>query len=285
MKKGKESKFSVKKLEEQSVPFVFNSPHSGDQYPDEFQQNSRLSKQELRLSEDFKVDEIIEDVVNIGAALMIAHFPRAWLDVNREPYELDPMMFDATLPKFANSESQFVKAGLGTIARIVAVDKHIYKNKLKVGEALRRIENFYLPYHRTLKNLIDNTAKKFGGAMLIDCHSMPSSAKPDIILGNRYNATCNSEIMMEMKKLLEEVGYKVECNTLYAGGFITQHYGKPDKGIQAMQIEINRRLYMDEKNIKLNDGFNALKDNLNSVFRKFCNRNYQNLLTHAIAAQ
>ena len=212
---------SVKKLEEQSVPFVFNSPHSGDQYPVEFQQNSRLSKQELRLSEDFKVDEIIEDVVNIGAVMMIAHFPRAWLDVNREPYELDQQMFDTKLPKFANGNTQFVKAGLGTIARIVAVDKHIYKNKLKVGEAMGRIENVYLPYHQTLKNIIDKTAKKFCGAMLIDCHSMPSSAKPDIILGNRYNATCDGELLIEMKKLLEDVGYEVECNTLYAGGF---HY-------------------------------------------------------------
>src|SRR5919112_2225918 len=215
----------------QTVPFVFNVPHAGAVYPASFLASSRLDAVALRRSEDAFVDELFASVMELGAPLMTAHFPRAFLDLNREPYELDQRMFDGRLPSFANTRSMRVAGGLGTIPRIVADGQEIYRGRLTVEEALRRIEWLYKPYHRALRQLLHRTGRSFGHAVLIDCHSMPSTSlrrddgvKADIVLGDRYGTACATALTDCAEPALRERGYAVVRNKPYAGGFITEHY-------------------------------------------------------------
>ncbi|HWT31256.1 MAG TPA: N-formylglutamate amidohydrolase, partial [Propylenella sp.] len=188
--------------QEQIVPFVFNSPHSGRYYPAEFLAATCLDKQGIRRSEDFWVDLLFAPVVRLGAPLMSAVYPRAYLDVNREPYELDPKMFAGRLPSFANIRSLRVAGGLGTIPRVVSDTANIYRGPLSVDEALGRIERIYRPYHDTLRRLLAQTHVAFGLAVLIDCHSMPSNSRgsgsnrvrPDFVLGDLFGASCMPEL-------------------------------------------------------------------------------------------
>src|SRR5215204_1075411 len=166
--------FEIIEPSEWRGPVVFNSPHSGSVYPRAFLTTSRLDVATLRRSEDSFVDELLLGVVSRGHPLMRAHFPRCYVDVNREPYELDPRMFDGRLPSFANTRSMRVAGGLGTIPRIVADGQEIYRGRLSVEEALGRIERLYKPYHRMLRYLVHRTAQVFGQSVLIDCHSMPA---------------------------------------------------------------------------------------------------------------
>ncbi|MBL1405795.1 MAG: N-formylglutamate amidohydrolase, partial [Rhizobiales bacterium] len=218
------------------VPFVFNSPHSGRFYAPEFLAASRLDHATIRKSEDFYVDELFETVVPLGAPLLKANFPRAWLDVNREPYELDPAMFDGPLPNFTNTRSIRVSGGLGTIAKIVAEGEFIYNNKLQPEEGLNRIETLYKPYHAALRQLLAKSVNRFGHAVLIDCHSMPShntrlirsnSQRVDFVIGDRYGTSCSQELTHAAADFLRDLGYSVSINKPYAGGFITEHYGRP----------------------------------------------------------
>lgn len=248
---------------EQRVPFVFDSPHSGRTYPADFLAASRLSRQAIRKSEDFLVDELFACAIPCGAPLLAANFPRAYLDVNREPYELDPKMFDGPLPPFVNARSMRVAGGLGTIARIVSETEDIYGAKLQVAEAFDRIEALYRPYHAALRRLLAATHVTFGFAVLVDCHSMPSArqgtrGRPDFVLGDRYATSCAPQITWAASEFLTDLGYAVEINKPYAGGFITEHYGRPDNGVHAIQIEINRGLYMDETTLERNDHFARL---------------------------
>lgn len=254
---------------DQRVPYVFNSPHSGRQYSQQFLASSRLDESAIRRSEDAFVDDLFAHVVPLGAPLLRAHFPRAYLDVNREPYELDPKMFDGRLPSYANIRSIRVAGGLGTVARIVSENHEIYRHRLPVEEALNRIEEIYKPYHSTLRRLLAQTHVTFGYAVLIDCHSMPSSVKcqatdvrPDFILGDRYGTSCNSELTEYACSILRGMGYSVSRNKPYAGGFITEHYGRPASGLHALQIEINRGLYMNEATQERSPGFDDLFHNL-----------------------
>jgi N-formylglutamate amidohydrolase len=251
------------------MPLVFNSPHSGRCYPETFLAASRLDERAIRRSEDTFVDELFLSAVELGAPLLRANFPRAWLDVNREPYELDPKMFHGSLPPFANVRSVRVAGGLGTIARIVSESEEIYSAPLHVEEGLARIETVYKPYHRALRDLVVETHSAFGQALLIDCHSMPSTVRgghsrlrPDIVLGDRYGASCAGEITDAAGQILSRLGYSVSRNKPYAGGFITEHYGEPGRGIHAMQIEVNRCLYMDERNLQPTGDFARLSADL-----------------------
>lgn len=261
--------FEVLAPADQRLPFIFNSPHSGREYPASFLNVSRLDEKAIRKSEDAYVDQLFTNVVRMGAPLLKAHFPRAYLDVNREPYELDPKMFDGRLPAYANIRSIRVAGGLGTVARIVSESHEIYKHRLPVSEALYRIEDIYKPYHMTLRRLLAQTHVTFGHAILIDCHSMPSTVKcqttetrPDFILGDRYGTSCAVELTDFAAEILTGMGYTVSRNKPYAGGFITEHYGRPASGLHALQIEINRGLYMDEAIHLPHSGFAALTENL-----------------------
>ena len=237
-------------------PIVFNSPHSGHVYPRAFLEATRLDLATLRRSEDSFVDGLFAGVVERGHPLMRAHFPRCFVDVNREPYELDPRMFDGRLPSYANTRSMRVAGGLGTVARVVGDAQEIYDSRIPIDDALQRIEYLYKPYHRSLRRLLARMQREFGCAILVDCHSMPSSAgprdertRPDVVLGDRYGTSCFSIISETIEATLRSLGYSVSRNKPYAGGFITEHYGNPASGLHSIQFEINRALYMDERRL------------------------------------
>jgi N-formylglutamate amidohydrolase len=246
-------------------PALFNSPHSGRVYPRAFLTASRLDLTALRRSEDTFVDELIGGVVGRGHPLMRANFPRCYVDVNREPYELDPRMFDGRLPSFANTRSMRVAGGLGTVARVVGDAQEIYHQRIPVDDALRRIDGLYKPYHRALRRLFTRVHRQFGAAVLVDCHSMPSTTGPkddrpraDVVLGDRYGTSCVGIVSETIEATLRKRGYAVSRNKPYAGGFITEHYGNPAAGLHAIQLEINRGLYMDERRYERSESFPRL---------------------------
>jgi N-formylglutamate amidohydrolase len=235
-------------------PVLFNSPHSGATYPRAFLSTARLDLRALRRSEDSFMDELMAGVVAQGYPLMRAHFPRCYVDVNREPYELDPRMFEGRLPSFANTRSMRVAGGLGTVARVVGDAQEIYDRRIPVDDALARIESLYKPYHRALRRLFTGIHREFGTAVLVDCHSMPSNAgireeraRPEFVIGDRYGTACIGIVADVVEQTLRGVGYTVSRNKPYAGGFITEHYGNPAAGLHAVQLEVNRALYMDER--------------------------------------
>ena len=250
-------------------PALFNSPHSGSTYPHEFLALSRLDIGTLRRSEDSFVDELMAGVVAQGYPLMRAHFPRCFVDVNREPYELDPRMFDGRLPSFANTRSMRVAGGLGTVARVVGDAQEIYNCRIPIDDALTRIESLYKPYHRALRKLFTRLHRDFGAAILVDCHSMPSSAghkderpRPEFVIGDRYGTSCVGVVAETVEQTLRGMGYTVSRNKPYAGGFITEHYGNPTAGLHSVQLEINRALYMDERRYLRASGFDRLAADL-----------------------
>jgi N-formylglutamate amidohydrolase len=252
-------------------PLVISSPHSGCIYSRHFLSLSRLDPKALRRSEDVDVDKLFTPAAQqCGAPLLKAHFPRAYVDVNREPYELDPSMFDGPLPSFVNTRSVRVSAGLGTIARLVDEGMPIYARPLPLSEIDRRLSAFYVPYHQALHDLIKTAHNAYGQSLLLDCHSMPSApatrsdhtSKADIVLGDRYGTSCDPDITALIESALRHCGYDVQRNTPYAGGFITQHYGAPARARHALQIEINRALYMDERHFELLPHASALADDL-----------------------
>ncbi|HXQ51025.1 MAG TPA: N-formylglutamate amidohydrolase [Stellaceae bacterium] len=241
----------------QDVALVLASPHSGSDYPAAFLAASRLDPMTLRRSEDCYVDEIFDPQAAIAAPMLKARFPRAYLDPNREAYELDPAMFEDALPAYVNSRSPRVRVGLGTIARVVATGEEIYARKLRFAEAAERVERLYRPYHRALKQMLAATRERFEYYLLVDCHSMPSSiaqgergnpkSRADIVLGDCHGTACHPLVTETAHELLRAKGYQVARNTPYAGGFTTAHYGQPHEGGHGIQIELSRGLYMDER--------------------------------------
>jgi N-formylglutamate amidohydrolase len=257
--------FALSEPREQLTPLVFCSPHSGRVYPRALIETSRLDALTLRKSEDCFVDELFGGVVKLGAPLIAARFPRAFVDANREPYELDPELFIERVPAFANAQSVRVAGGLGTIPRIVADGEEIYAERLPLALGLARIEQLYRPFHARLASLIDQTRERFGVAVLIDCHSMPSissgqpsNARPHFVIGDRFGASCEARLTRLVRDTLQGLGFDAQLNRPYAGGFITEHYGRPSSGVHALQIEINRALYLNEATLEKTSGFEPL---------------------------
>lgn len=257
---------------DQTMAAVFASPHSGTDYPPEFVAASRLDPWTLRKSEDSFMDRLFGSAPDHGAPLLRALFPRAYLDPNREPFELDPEMFEDALPDYVNTRTPRVAGGLGTIARVVANGEEIYKHKLRFAEAIHRINSLYHPYHRNLQHLIAHTQERFGYGLLVDCHSMPSVGGPmdrdaglqrvDIVLGDCFGTSCAPAITAMTEEVMGDLGYRVTRNMPYSGGFTTTHYGQPATGIHALQIEINRAIYMEEDRFQPTARFHALREHL-----------------------
>jgi N-formylglutamate deformylase len=234
----------------QTVPFVFASPHSGRCYPASFASQSRLSATALRRSEDAFVDELFCGAVALGAPMIAARFPRAFLDANRAPGEIDSTMFEGPLKVAVDLPGPRVAAGLGVIPRIVRDGAEIYRGKLKTAEAEERLTRLYHPYHNALGSLIDQTLESFGVAVVIDCHSMPSAAAiPDVVLGDRYGMAAAPQITRTAELAFESQGFSHVRNTPYAGGYTTHLHGRRDRDVHALQIEISRALYLDEDRI------------------------------------
>ena len=265
--------FEISAPEEQTVPFVFSAPHSGAVYPREFLRRSRLGRQTIRRSEDTFVDALFTGVTALGAPILKANFPRVYVDLNRAEGELDPAMFDGPLNQPLSADSPRVAGGLGVIARIVGERQEIYNGLLPAREATHRIETFYRPYHQALADLIERTVDSFGTCALVDCHSMPSGAiaptggsRPDIILGDRFGTSCSPALAESLAVELRAAGFVVGRNRPYAGGFITEHYGRPPV-VHAIQLEINRALYMDEATYVPTTTFAQMQDRLMGVCR------------------
>jgi N-formylglutamate amidohydrolase len=236
------------------APIIFNSPHSGAVYPAEFLDASRIDLPALRRSEDSFMDELIGGLSALGFPTVRVNFPRSYVDVNREPYELDPRMFAGRLPSFANTRSMRVAGGLGTIPRVVGDGQEIYRERLSVDNALARIEALYKPYHRALRRLINKAHQAFGAVVVVDCHSMPSIGvsrdeprRPDMVIGDRYGTSCAALLPEMVERTMSRLGYSIGRNKPYAGGFITEHYGNPASGLHTIQLELNRAIYMDER--------------------------------------
>ena len=258
----------------ETVPVLLNSPHSGEVFPEAFLARSQLSRQEMRRASDLYVNRLVERAVAMGSTVMFAHLPRSFVDLNREPLELDPRLIAGTLPVEANTRSLRVAGGLGTVPRVIGDQVEIYAGKLALDEALARIENCYLPYHGRLHRALAELQARFGRACLIDCHSMPSNSRttglmPDLVIGDRFGASCRPELVALFEALARQEGFRVERNQPYAGGYITECYGRPDLGWDAFQIEINRALYMDERSLEPHSGFPELARRLENMFAKF----------------
>jgi N-formylglutamate amidohydrolase len=267
---ARSSPVAVARPARQTTPLVFASPHSGRDYPAEFVLAARLDALRLRRSEDSFVDELFAAAPLYGAPLLAATFPRAFCDPNREPWELDPAMFEEELPPWVNTGSARVGAGLGTIARVVASGEAIYRGKLRFADAEDRIRLCWQPFHDALGQTIETTRRQFGTCLLIDCHSMPSTSMTprtavDFVLGDAHGSTCAPRAMRMVEEGLAGLGFTVRRNDPYAGGYITRHYGRPRDGVHAVQIEINRTLYMDEARIERLEGFAAMQCSMSAL--------------------
>jgi len=258
-------------------PLVLASPHAGRDYPADFLAASRLDKLQLRRTEDAFVDLLFQDAPMLGVPLLCANFPRAWVDVNRDEWELDPAMFAEKLPPQVAFGSARVAAGLGAIPRVAASGAPIYRRKLRLAEAEQRLELGWRPYHRALADLVDRTRQQFGWCLLIDCHSMPSlpglgsEASPDYILGDLFGTSCRPDLVLWCEAKLKGRGYLVRRNTPYAGGYVTRHYGNPARGVHVLQLEVARRLYMDESAIEPHQGFAKLRQECSELVTAMIN--------------
>jgi len=260
----------VMRPQRQQVPFVFASPHSGRLYPPSFVEKSRLNATTLRRSEDAFVEELFEPCRELGAPMVIARFPRAYLDANRAPMELDPAMFDGVLPLAVDRGSPRVHAGLGIIPRVVREGMEIYRAKLPAREAESRIQNFYRPYHLQLGRLVEATRALFGVAIVVDCHSMPSAAaSPDAVIGDRLGLSAFSKVTEAAERALTGAGFSVVRNAPYAGGHTIHLYGRPGDNVHALQIEINRGLYMDEERVERSARFAQVRRAIGEALRVF----------------
>jgi N-formylglutamate amidohydrolase len=281
-----------------ATALVFASPHSGRIYPAGLMAASCLDAETIRQSEDAHVDDLISGAPAHGVTLIAVRLARAWIDVNREPWELDPAMFEDELPSYAKGRTARVAAGLGAIARIVSDGQEIYHRKLTFAEALARVEAVHRPYHAALAELIATTRQARGAAVLIDWHSMPSAAARhgadgrglnghaaktpgakapgakapgegvgcDVVLGDRFGGACAPAVARLAEQCFRDLGYTVARNAPYAGGYTTEHYGRPLRKVHALQVEINRALYMDERTLAHTAGFRSLKADLEAVF-------------------
>jgi N-formylglutamate amidohydrolase len=248
------------------APLIFASPHSGRRYPADLMAQTRIGLLSLRRSEDAYVDELFAGAAAHGASLLSATVARAYIDLNRDPIELDPDMFEERLPAASAASTPRIQAGLGAIPRITGDGQAIYRRKLTLNEAERRIKAVYRPYHAALANLVEQTRDAFGCAVLVDCHSMPSCARgahaPDIVLGDRFGASCHPSVTALAEATLRRLGYRVARNAPFAGGHITQSYGRPLSRVHALQVEINRALYVDERTLERTHGFARIRTDM-----------------------
>ena len=270
------------------TPLVFASPHSGKLYPPEMMAAARLEAGDLRGSEDAFVDDLIDGAPALGANVIRARLARAYIDFNRDAWELDPAMFEDELPDFAQGRTARVAAGLGAIARVAGEGRPIYARKLTFIEAKVRIDTAHRPYHDALDRLLAQARHAHGLAVLVDWHSMPAAAARghrargggpcDIVLGDRFGAACGPKLTGVMEKALETLGYRVARNAPYAGGYTTEHYGRPARRTHAIQVEINRALYMNETTREPTEGLTRLKADIETVTARLSATDWAELL-------
>ena len=251
---------------------VFASPHSGSDYPASFIRRSQLDAHVIRSSEDAFVDQLFDMAPEFGAPLLSASAPRAYVDLNRSVEELDPALIEGVRRQGYNPR---VASGLGVIPRVVANGRAIYSGRLSMIEARRRIDSYWRPYHEKLQSLLDEARRDFGRAILVDCHSMPHEAmdgaahrdgkRPQIVLGDRFGAAASGDIVDRIEAAFAATGLTVTRNAPFAGAYVAQAYGRPSRQQHAVQVEIDRSLYMDERKVQPNQNFEAFRTLLQGV--------------------
>ncbi|TRW17809.1 N-formylglutamate amidohydrolase [Glacieibacterium frigidum] len=260
-----------------ALPLVIASPHSGRDYPPEFLARTRLTLAQLRRAEDPYVDTLLDGAAALGVPRLSARFGRSWLDLNRAPDELDPAMYVEPLDAHADQASDRVVAGLGVVPRIAAQGLDIYPTRLRVDDARARIASVHAPWHATLERLTMAARDVHGYAILLDCHSMPTpppvaGGAPQIVIGDLHGRSAASALVALIEAHFLGCGLRVARNVPYAGGYTTAHHGRPEHGIHAVQIEIDRALYMDPQRLTRHMGFAAVAGHL------------QGLVAHLLAA-
>ncbi|WP_299619978.1 N-formylglutamate amidohydrolase [uncultured Tateyamaria sp.] len=264
--------YDVSHPDKRSSCVVFASPHSGRDYPWSFLRRTILDERTIRSSEDAFVDQLFDMAPQFGAPLLRAGAPRAFVDLNRSAEELDPAVVEGVRRQGHNPR---ISSGLGVIPRVVANGRHIYRGKISLQEAERRIELYWVPYHQMLQKLLDGAQQRHGQAVLIDCHSMPHEAmdgmarsgvtRPNVVLGDRFGAAAGGGVVDAVEAAFAVAGFNVVRNAPFAGAYITQAYGRPSRNQHAVQVEIDRSLYMDERTIQPHSGFEETRARLRSV--------------------
>lgn len=253
------------------APIVFASPHSGRDYRDDFLKTSVLDSCTIRSSEDAHVDQLIDFIPEMGAPLLLAKVPRAYVDMNRSADELDPALINDVQSRAQNPR---ITSGLGVIPRVVSNAQAIYRGKLSKQDALARIDQYWRPYHRALQQLLARAHDRFGYSLLIDMHSMPhdavahlgnSNKSIEVVLGDRYGASADTALGDLIEKAFENYGFCVSRNVPFAGAYITQHYGQPGQSKHVVQVEIDRTLYLDEGSVSPSENFEVMKTRLSNV--------------------
>ena len=251
---------------------IFASPHSGRDYTDAFLAATVLDQRQIRTSEDAYVDDLLEGVTSLGVPFLAATAPRAFVDLNRAADELDP----AVISDLANgAHNPRILSGLGVIPRVVARGAAIYRGKITLAEAQSRLRDYWVPYHDQLRRLMAEAQDRFGRAILVDMHSMPREAmegagsrgwiRPDVVIGDRFGSSASAEVVAIVEAAFRDNGFRVARNTPFAGAYIAQTYGCPTEGRHAVQIELDRSLYMDERLIEPLPDFRFFRDRLRSV--------------------
>jgi N-formylglutamate amidohydrolase len=231
--------------------FVFASPHSGTVYPSDMGADASLDEASLRSAEDALVDRLIAPGVDRGATVVLARLGRAWVDLNRDPADLDPLLIDGAADGAVSARTA---AGYGVIPRLTGDGRALYDRRLTLAEARSRIAGTHAPYHSALAEWMQAARAQYGEAVLVDWHSMPARATqgsggargPDVVLGDRHGSSCSAELTRRLRRAFESLGWRVALNQPYAGGWTTQSWGRPSEGFHAIQIELNRALYFDE---------------------------------------
>lgn len=264
--------YTVAMPDARTTSVVFASPHSGRDYSWSFLRRSVLDERAIRSSEDAFVDLLFGCVTEHGAPLLTCTAPRAFIDVNRSIDELDPALIEGVGKSAHNPR---VASGLGVVPRVVANGRAIYRGKIPLREARARIDEYWHPYHDTLTQLLDESRALYGEAILIDCHSMPREAietistskgsLPDIVIGDRFGAAADADVVELVEAAFHRAGLKTARNAPFAGAYITQHYGRPSRGQHVLQIEIDRSLYMNEQMIRPNGNFRAFQEVIRDV--------------------
>ncbi|MEM6479757.1 MAG: N-formylglutamate amidohydrolase [Pseudomonadota bacterium] len=270
------SAYTLTRPSTQTTGVVFASPHSGRDYPLWFLRKSILNERAIRSSEDAFVDRLFERAPSFGAPLLVAGAPRAFVDLNRSPDELDPALISDFTKAVHNPR---VASGLGVVPRVVSNGRAIYRGKITLDEVKGRIDTYWHPYHAKLQELLDDARGQFGRALLIDCHSMPheaiensrgSARRADVVLGDRFGAAASADIVDCIENAFKSAGLRVARNAPFAGAFIAQQYGRPSRGQHVVQVEIDRSLYMDEASIAPNSQFAAFRATITQVIAEIC---------------
>lgn len=272
------SPFTLTMPQSQTTSVVFASPHSGRHYSKAFMTQTVLDPLEIRSSEDAFIDLLVGCATGFGAPLIHAHYPRAYLDLNRASDELDPAVVENVRSVAHNPR---ILSGLGVIPRVVANGRAIYRGKLPLTEAKARIEHVWRPYHTRLQDVLTDTRVKFGEVILMDMHSMPHEAsdsvsqtniaRPEVVLGDRFGTAADHEIMERVESVFLNAGLKVSRNAPFAGAYIVQNYGRPSQHQHALQIEIDRSLYMNERYVRPNENFDKFQKLMTQVVCELTN--------------